>query len=273
MNIGNWFIDNIFIYLFVLLIVFIIYLASGTATKRKMGSFIINNIVVIFLVGLVVFGWDRWGTVADHEWLATMRWAVFMPIELFIFYEMGSNFLAVFRNNTTHFVANGVHGSCALHYDIGRWTIWYLGTTGSFTIDSDGVVFPWPFPNKIAITPKVSWDFNGDSPISITQVFKTDLNRIHPRLKRAIVKDSKTIFARGDIYFGIVSEKLRTDNPKWDDLQQDIEQKNAKYNTLEDSFDDVATNTEKYEGHVRRVKIMQKDDGVSRRPVQSGENE
>jgi hypothetical protein len=269
----GYFINNVFVYLFVLLIVFIIYLVSGRKTKNTIGNFVVSHIVIIILIGIMIYGWKKWGIVLDHSWIAEMNYSLFMGLGLFLLYEVGSNFLAVFRNNTTPFVANGVHGSCAIHYDIGMWTIWYLGTTGRFAIDSEGFVFPWPFPNKIAITPKVSWDFNGDSPVSITQVFKTDLNRLHPLLKRQIKKDSKTIFARGEIYFGIVSEKLRTDNPKLNELQNQIEQVNAKYNTLEESFDDVAVNSEKYEQHVRAKRILSRDEGVSRRPTSSGEME
>lgn len=268
----GWLVPGILVYLLVFLIILIIYLSSGSRTKNTISNFIVSNILMIIIVGIMIYGWNKWGIVADHENIANMNYSLFLGITLFMLYEIGNNFLAVFRNNTTPFVANGVHGSCALHYDVGIWTVWYLGTTGRFSIDSDGFVFPWPFPNKIAITPKVSWDYNGDNPVSITQVFKTDINRLPVRLKKIIKKDSKTVFARGNVYFGIVSEKLRTDNPKWDELQQGIEETNSKYGTLEEQFDDVSTNTEKYEGHVRRTKILSRDDGVSRAPVSTNES-
>jgi len=164
-----------------------------------------------------------------------------------------------------------VFGSCALHYDVGKYTIWYLGTSGKFSISSEGIVIPWPFAQKIAITPKVSWDFNGDIPISITQVFKVNLGRLPPKLKKLIERDSKTYFARDSIYFGLFSEPLRTENPSLNEFEDELERKHAKYNTMEEDFDDVATNKEKYAGHARRIKMLSKNDEPRRQSAPQGE--
>lgn len=252
-------IDTIFIYVSFLLILLIIYISSGTQTKVWFRKILIRYWFFLLIFGFLIYGWDKWGIVSEHEWIANMKYALFLGISFFMFYMVGRNWIYEFRYNTANMVANGIHGSCALHYDAGNYTIWYLGTTGRFSVDSEGIVFPFPFPNKIAITPKVSWDINGDNYVSITQVMKVDINEIPNKLKEIIVKDKKTIFARDNVFFGIVSEKIRTDEPKWDELENELKQVNAKYNTLAENFHDVTTSEERYVGHARRVKLLSKE--------------
>lgn len=249
------------------ILLFLIFLGLSLWFLSKLGVpikklFKFKYIIILILILILAYGWDRWGVVADHPSMANMKWALFIVILFGDLYLIGSNFIYEFRYNTTPFVANGTWGSCALHFDMGKYTVWYLGTCGKFGINSEGWSFPWPFPNKIAITPRVGWNFNGELPVSVTQVHKVELGNLPAlaRIKKQIGKDWTTMFARDNIFFGIVDEKLKVDNPKWEELQQELERTNAEYNKLEENFDDVTTNEEKYSAHTRTIRKLTKDE-------------
>jgi hypothetical protein len=229
-------------------------------------------IVILILIIVLIWGWDRWGVVADHPSVSQMKWALFMIIFFGMLYLIGSNFVYEFRYNTTSFVGNGVHGSCALQYDMGKYTVFYLGTCGRFGINSEGLTFPWPFPNRIAICPRKTWDYNGSNPVSITQFQRVNLGEL-PALagiKKQIEKDWTTIFARDNIFFGIFNERLKVDNPSYDELEKEMKRTNAEYNTMEEDFDDVTSNKEKYSTHTRTIRKLNKDENrpISRPPVE-----
>jgi hypothetical protein len=221
MNIFGYIVPGIFIYFFVLLIVLIIYLSSEDETKSSIKRFVMANWMWILLIGMMIYGWNRWGLVADHETIANMKWALFLALSIGAVYLIATNWLFELKYHTVPFQANGVYGSCSRYYDVGKYTIFYLGTTGRSLYS--GFMINWNFAERICIVPKVSWDFNGEGIVSIAQVSKYMLEQLPSyKVKRSIENDSLTWFARDEIYYGEFSEALRTEDPSVDEIESRI---------------------------------------------------
>lgn len=221
MKIGGYLVPGIFIYLFVLLIVLIVYLSSGDEFKASIKKFVLANFIWILLIGMMIYGWNKWGIVAEHETVANMKWALFLAIAIGGAYLMIKNWLYELKYNTIPFQANGVYGSCSRYYDVGKYTIFYLGTTGRSLYS--GFMINWNWAERLCVVPKVSWDFNGDGIVSTAQVSKYMLEQLpSAKARRSIEHDFLTMFARDDIYYGEFSEALRTEDPSVDELESRV---------------------------------------------------
>lgn len=265
-----WFSDFWF-FVIIGIILIIIYYFIPKELKISINKFLSGYLFWIIIFIVLIYGWSRWGYVRDHDFPAGWRYAAFLCIFGGMIYLAVNNWLYEHRYNSTHFSSNGCSGSCSLRYDIGKWTIFYLGTSG--TSDWKGLVIPWYFPQKICVVPKDSWDFNGSDQISITQTYKKDIKYLPPKARHKIEQDKRTFFARNnaEIYFGVFSEKLMTDDPKYSEISAEMEETNAAYDKLEEEFDNVTGNSERYAGHIRRMKKTYADDYSRQQPRQAEE--
>jgi len=174
----------------------------------------------ILLIVVGIYGWRRWGIVADHPNIAEMNFTLFLVFFFALLYFGGKNFLYEQRYNTNYFIADGIYGSCALRYDVGKYTVFYLGTSGKS--DYKSFALPWGIAQRIAIVPKISLHHIGNCVISTAQVFKYDLAQIDQQARRLIEADGRTWLARDEIYYGEFSEKLRTEDPSVSEIESRI---------------------------------------------------
>lgn len=221
MNIGKYFIDNIFIYLLILLVIVVIYLFGGEEVKRTIKIFFIRTWFVLVIIGILIYGWNRWGIIADRE-IGQMKTALFWALEIGLLYLVGKNWLYELRYETIPFQAQGIYGSCSRYYAVGRFTVFYLGTTGKSY--SKGFMLNWNFPNKIVVIPTSLWAFNGEGIYSRVVVSKRMIEQIpSEKIRTAITSDSLTWFAREEIYMGLYADKELTDRPFLEDIESRIQ--------------------------------------------------
>jgi len=217
MIIAGFFIDNIFIYLLLLLVIAIIYFVGGDDAKKLIKNFLVRTWFILIIIGILIYGWNRWGIVADTG-IGQMKTALFWALEIGALYLIGKNWLYELRYETTPFQAGGIYGSCSRYYSVGRLTVFYLGTTGkSYT---KGFMLNWNFPNKIVIIPTNLWHFNGEGIYSRVLVSKRMIEQLpSEKIRNSINNDPLTFFARDEIYFGLYRDKDITDKPFLEDTE------------------------------------------------------
>jgi len=190
-------------------------------------------VILIVLIVTAIYGWNRWGIVADHD-VGQMRWVVFVGLLTLLFYSAVTNYFYRERYKAPQFQAHGLSGSCSKAFDIGDYTIFYLGTAGGLS-HREGNYIPIPMCQKICILPKEGWDMNSYNFFSDVVVEKIDtLDQLHPRLKSEILGDGTTLLARDEVYFGVYAEPVLTENPKLHEVVEKMKATNVYANAVKD---------------------------------------
>jgi hypothetical protein len=68
------------------------------------------------------------------------------------------------------------------------------------------------------IAPKISWNNIGNQIFCRTKLEHVDLEDLPPHVRHFVEKDTFAKIARDEIYFGIFSEALCTQDPKYDEI-------------------------------------------------------
>ena len=233
--------DSIFFILIALALVLLYSLLPDdvkSITKKFLKQY--GIFIILFLFWL--YFKSKWGFVYTdpNRWPANMRYATFIAFFVLMIYGMGSWLLYKERYFSTHFICNNIAGSCVRRHDIGDWTIFYIGGSGS---SDEKMVFPFPFAQKIVVVPKDSWKHVGSHMVSDCQVRKVDKTESNPlgeddnRITALGLPEDITDFLEKDtfgkraldeVYIGYVSEEFKTDNPGVVKLEEDLRKKDAR---------------------------------------------
>jgi hypothetical protein len=222
----DWLLFGLIFFIFLIMYFIVI---KDEETKNAIKRFLLNYGIYILAIVVVIYGWNKWGIVADHD-IGQMKWALFIVVLGLDLYFIASNLLYRERYNTIPFQANGVYGSVALYYNVGKYTIFYLGTSGKS--DFAGIVLPWYFPQKICIVPKTSWQFNGNAIICYIKVSKDNYFEVPEIVKNTIEGDSRTMFARDEIYYGELRNKILIEDQQMAEMDKKLKDSNSRINEL-----------------------------------------
>lgn len=238
------FVPDWMLFLSVLIIGIIIFLYLEEESKETVKLFFLRYGLYLFVICLLIYGWNRWGVVADHD-VGQMKYALFIGLATLITYFAGVNYLYREQTLTTSFQANGVAGSCSIYYDLGDYTIFYLGTSGKS--DFEGFVLPWYFPKRIVVVPKNSWALNGNNLVSTTQVSKCDsLLALPEYVMKKLEADSRTYFARSEVYYGLFCEELKTEDPDYHKIESQLLKLQRRNNELSEMLDNKLRNFKEF---------------------------
>lgn len=219
------FLPDYLLFLICAVILFVIYIYLPDEVKNPIKIFIKNWGFYIVLVLAWFYFRNKWGIVAEAEWIGQMKYATFLALLVGLLYFAGKSWLYEQRYNTNHFIANNISGSCVRRQDIGDYTVFFLDTAGS---SSEKMVFPWPFAGRIVVTPKDGWEFRGSHIHAVTQVFHTELLELPEIVAHFVDTDPFARMCKDKIFFGLFSEEKRTQDPK----ANDVESYQKDYNTI-----------------------------------------
>lgn len=216
--------------------------------KPKIKAFLSKYGFVIIIVILWLYYRKRWGFIYEDpsRWPANMYYATFLAALLIGIYVVVMLEMYRERYHTYGFISNNVCGSCSRRLDIGKFTVFFIGTSGR---SDDHIVLPFPIPQKIVVVPKVSWDFVGSHIVAMSQVFKRDLSDIPPAVRHFLETDTFAKLAKDEIYYGLWTEKMRAVNPK----VNEIEATNTKLNER------IAVQEKMLKGKLSETKIFVSD--------------
>lgn len=230
MAIISWLPDYV-VFILIGLIVFIIYYLLPEEIKVPVKKFVGNYGFYIVLLLAWLYLRTVMGLVSESpdSFPANLNRATFFILLALLLYQLVSYFLFEQRYFTTHFVCNNLSGSCARRQDVGDWTIFYLGTSGT---SDEKIIVPWPIPQRIVVVPKCAWDFLGNQMVAQSLVSKTDILQLPEDVAHFIETDTFGKMRKEEIYMGYWSEKLRTEDPRVDDYESNYKKLNSRINEL-----------------------------------------
>jgi hypothetical protein len=210
---------------------------------------------LFFIVLWIIFR-NKWGIVADNEFWGQMRVVTLLCIFGVLGFFAFSNWLFEWRYYSRHLVANNLQGACHRFEKRGHWIIFFLDGAGEGPTEK--MIFPWPFPKRLLVAHESTVEYKGGQIVVNAQVKKVSLGSINlpPKINQFIEGDTFARWAKDNVYFGLVSEELRVSNPSWDKIEEELNTVSAKYNKLQQQFDDVTGESERYGGHIRRMKSI-----------------
>lgn len=193
----------------------------------------------IYIIGFIFWLYfkGKWGLVSDDpsRWPANMSYASFIIGFLLLLYWGIKSWLYEMRYYTHHFVGDNISGSYTRVQEVGNvaeddsWVVVFLGTSGS---SDEKMIFPWPFPQKIAVFPKSTADFLGSQLVAKCQFAKVDILEMPEEVHNFIENDSFARWAKDDLWFGIFSTELNASDPKYQSLFNKIVSENSRKNEL-----------------------------------------
>lgn len=187
--------------------------------------------IYIVLIIMWIYFKKKWGLVGDDltRWPANIYYATFIVFLILGIWHLGRLLLYEQRYYTDMFICNGVAGSCARRQDIGDWTVFAIGTSGS---SDEKFVLPFPSPQKIVVVPKDAWQYVGSNMVCTTEVFSCDILDIPEDVAHYIQTQPMLKGKLDKIYFGIWSEELRTNDPDVDVIESNFKKANSRINEL-----------------------------------------
>ncbi|MDH3352829.1 MAG: hypothetical protein OEL87_00070 [Nanoarchaeota archaeon] len=199
-------------------------------TKKDVKKFLFEHWIWLLLLGILIYGWKKWGVVADHLWVAEMNYALFLVLLLGLMAFGVKAWTYEWRYNTDQFVGDNIHGSCAKYFLIGDWFVGFLGTAGN---SDEKLVFPWPWMKKVVVCHKDSIEFKGNQIIAINQFFKQDIYPI-PSDVKTFIEGHPIAKHCDEIYFGYFSQQQLAKYPEYSELQDKYLKSNSRKNELDE---------------------------------------
>jgi hypothetical protein len=234
----NWFSLHIELILWIggAIALFVIYVYLPDQIKSAVKGVFLNYGFYIFLIVLVIYGWNKWGYVRDYPNLADMHYALFLAISLALLYFAVSSWLFKERYYTNHVIADNVSGSCNRIQEIEGtdgliWVVCFLGTSGS---SDEKFVVPWPWCQKILVAPKMCCEFVGNQLLVKAQCPKVDLYDTDENVCSFIKNDPFGRWCQDEIFMGIAPAEVRTLFPNYRKLEQIIKKQNDRINEQDD---------------------------------------
>jgi uncharacterized membrane protein len=218
--------------IFILLIAIDLFVLPDEA-KRTVHKFVAAyGIYIIFFVIWLVFR-KRWGRIYEvpGRWPAMHYWVTFILAFILLLYWLVLYFFYKQRYLTYHAIANNRSGSCAYYTNKGDWTIFKIGTSGR---TDKKIVIPNPVPQEIWVVPRCAWRKLGGQFIIESQIIRKDELDMPPEVREAIEEDPLASMKKGNIYFGLWSQKIRAEDPRYDELENKLTKAHDRINELQD---------------------------------------